>query len=76
MVTVRDLVLQLEGEGKSRSKIADIVGVSEQMVSMYIKNRHMPTLRVAVLVYCKLGVALYPYDKEALENEKTNLHRR
>lgn len=68
---IRDIVLDLkDNKGMSRSEIANSIGVSTSMITVWSRETSdfMPRLDVARTIYNKFGYLVYPYSETALKD--------
>ena len=67
---ITEYIKDLEKDGvKSNSQIAEVLGVSNSMVSAYRTGSYNPSLEVGTRVYKSRGVVLHPYSEESLNHE-------
>lgn len=66
MIKVQDYVLGLLQENRA-IEVAEILGVSQPMISAYKKGGYNASLEVAIKAYRDSKVVLFPFAEEALK---------
>ena len=69
--TIQEVILDLLKCGKKPAEIADTVGVSSSMISIWRNksNDFVPRLDIARKFYKEYGYTIYPYAEYALEDD-------
>ena len=72
MQTINQVIKELLDRGLSPKEIAESIGVSTAMVSVWKRkdNDFIPRLPIASNLYKAYGIVLYPYAEEALKDYK------
>jgi predicted transcriptional regulator len=63
---VQELIAQLTEDGLKTTEIAEVLGVSQPMISQYRKG-YNSSIDVAIKIFKDKGLVLFPFSKEALE---------
>lgn len=67
-MTIRTLLLKQKIAGKSSAQIAEDLGVTQAMVSIYKRHNYMPSLTTARTIYAIYGEVVFPFSKEAVSS--------
>ena len=67
-MTIRTLLLKQKIAGKSSAQIAEDLGVTQAMVSIYKRHNYMPSLTTARIIYAIYGEVVFPFSKEAVSS--------
>ena len=63
---VQELIAQLGEEGLKTTEIAEVLGVSQPMISQYRKG-YNASIDVAIKIFKDRGLELFPFSKEVLK---------
>jgi transcriptional regulator with XRE-family HTH domain len=68
-MTIKTLLLKQKIAGKSSAQIAEDLGVTQAMVSIYKRHNYMPSLATARVIYNVYGEVIFPFSKEAVSSQ-------
>lgn len=71
VLTIQDYIKGLEDDGTQGGEIAQLLGVSASMVSIYKHQGYNPSLKLALNIYKNTKKVLHPFYEESLKYELT-----
>lgn len=73
MTTITTYIKNLKEEGLNTTEIAQRLGVSQPMVSSYVKEGFNCKLSTAINIYRDYNIILHPFAEESLKYELERL---